>query len=149
STFFPEIDESMERIFVRMSPGISIEEAGAQIAAMGERLEEELPRGSVELVLSNVGSPKAPRSAMNSPNTGPHEGFIRLALVDPAARTHSQREIADLSRAILEREFPGVEFQQAPGGLVAGVFANGFSAPIVVTLRGPNLEALDEHSRGV
>lgn len=149
STFFPEIDESMEQIFVRMSPGVSIEEAGALIAEMGERLEAELPPGSVRLVLTNVGSPKSPRSAMNSPNTGPHEGFIRLALVDPEERAHSQREIADMSRAILERAYPGVEFQQAPGGLVAGVFANGFSAPLVVTIRGQNLELLDEQARAV
>lgn len=149
STFFPEIDESMERIFVRMSPGISIEDASATIMAMGERLEAELPPGTVRLVLSNVGSPKAPRSAMNSPNTGPHTGFIRLSLVEPGARAHTQREIADLARGILERSFPGVEFQQAPGGLVAGVFANGFDAPIVLTLRGERLEDLDERARAV
>lgn len=149
STFFPEIDESMEQIFVRMSPGISIEEAGALVAAMGERLAAELPAGSVRLVLTNVGSPKSPRSAMSSPNTGPHEGFIRLALAAPEDRAHTQRELADLSREILESSYPGVEFQQAPGGLVAGVFANGFSAPLVVTLRGQKLAQLDEQARAV
>ncbi len=86
---------------------------------------------------------------MNSPNSGPHAGFIRLSLVEPEARSHSQREIADLAREILTRNFPGVEFQQAPGGLVAGVFANGFSAPLVVTLRGEHLELLDAQARAV
>lgn len=149
STFFPEIDESMERIFVRMAPGTSIEDSSAMVESMGRILIEELPENSVRLMLTNVGSPKSPRSAMNSPNPGPHMGFIRLALVEPEHRMHSQREIADLSREILGRSFPGIEFQQAPGGLVAAVFSNGFAAPLVVTLRGRRLEHLDLQARAV
>jgi multidrug efflux pump subunit AcrB len=76
-------------------------------------------------------------------------GFLRLALVDAEHRAQSQQEIADESRRILEREFPGVEVLQAPGGLVASVFANGYIAPLVVEVRGDKLEALDEQARAV
>ncbi|HVU00316.1 MAG TPA: efflux RND transporter permease subunit [Polyangiaceae bacterium] len=149
STFFPEIDESMERVYVRLSPGISLEDAAKKIAEMGKTLAAELPKGNVELVLTNVGSPNNARSAMTSPNNGPHMGFIRLALADEEKRTLSQREIADRMREILNRKYPGVEFLQWPGGLVASVFANGYVAPLVVEVRGNNLAELDSQARAV
>ncbi|MBL8632542.1 MAG: efflux RND transporter permease subunit [Myxococcales bacterium] len=149
STFFPEIDEGMERIYVRLAPGTSLTEARRQILAMGERLQRELPAGSVSLVLANIGSPQNARSAMNSPNAGPHMGFLRLELSDAAHRKHSQREIADQARAILTRHYPGVSFLQWPGGLVASVFANGYLAPLVVELRGSSLDELYEQSQAI
>ena len=79
---------------------------------------------------------------MNSPNAGPHMGFIRLALTDPEHRKASQREIADRSREILLKRYPGVEFLQWPGGLVASVFSNGYLAPIVMEVRGDDLGEL-------
>ena len=147
STFFPEIDESMERIYVRLAPGTSIQEASRQMQEMGEDLREQIP--GVELVLTNVGSPKAARSAMNSPNWGPHMGFIRLGLVDPEERTLSQHELSDKSRALLARDYPGVEFLQWPGGLVASVFSNGYQAPLAVEVRADSLEELEAETRAV
>ncbi|HXW96318.1 MAG TPA: efflux RND transporter permease subunit, partial [Gemmatimonadales bacterium] len=125
STFFPEIDESMELVYVRLAPGTSLEDSARKIAEMGKLLSEKLPKGDVELVLTNVGSPTNARAAMTSPNNGPHMGFIQLALVDPEKRKLSQREISDRMREILVKHYPGVEFLQWPGGLVASVFANG------------------------
>jgi len=149
STFFPQIDESMERVYVRLAPGMSLEEASRRIDEMGTTLEKELPKGVVDLVLTNVGSPNNARSAMTSPNWGPHMGFIRLALVPPEKRKLNQEEIADDVRRILNEHYPGVEFLQWPGGLVASVFSNGFNAPIVVEVRGNNLAELDAQAKAV
>ena len=149
STFFPEIDESMERVYVRLAPGTSLADATRKINDMGARLARELPRGTVDLVLTNVGSPGNARSAMTSPNAGPHMGFIRVALPDAEHRKLSQREVADRMRAILTRAYPGVEFLQWPGGLVASVFSNGYLAPIVVELGADSLEQLDWQSKAV
>jgi multidrug efflux pump subunit AcrB len=149
STFFPEIDESMERVYVRLAPGTSLQESSKAIAAMGKTLAEELPKGNVELVLTNVGSPANARSAMTSPNDGPNMGFIRMALVDEEKRTLSQRELADRSREILNRRYPGVEFLQWPGGLVASVFSNNYIAPLVVEVRNDNLAELDAQAKAV
>jgi len=149
STFFPEIDESMERVYVRVAPGTSLEDAARKINAMGALLARALPPGQAELVLTNVGSPGNARSAMTSPNAGPHMGFIRVALVDPARRTLTQREIADKMRAILTSHYPGVEFLQWPGGLVASVFSNGYIGPLVVEVSGDSLEELDAASRSI
>lgn len=149
STFFPEIDESMERVYVRFSPGISLREANARIQAMAKMLAHELPKGDVTLVLTNEGSPENARSAMTSANDGPHMGFIRVALAEPEQRKHSQQEIADKMRLLLTERFPGVEFLQWPGGLVASVFSNGYYAPIAVELQNDNLKALEEQGKTV
>jgi len=149
STFFPDVDESMERVYVRFAPGTSLEVASARTVAMGEALKKQLPEGTVKLVLTNVGAPAKARSAMNSPNDGPHMGFIRVELSELGERTLNQTELADLSRAVLEREFPGVETRQAPGGLVASVFGNGYLAPLVVEVQGDDLEDLRRKSEAV
>jgi multidrug efflux pump subunit AcrB len=114
---------------------------------MGEHLRKEL--SGVDLVLTNVGSPKAARSAMNSPNWGPHMGFIRLGLVDPEDRALSQHELSEQARAILTRDYPGVDFLQWPGGLVASVFSNGYNAPLAVEVRADSLEELEAETRAV
>jgi multidrug efflux pump subunit AcrB len=149
STFFPDIDESMERIYVRFAPGTSLSAASKEVDRIGKRLGEALGRDNVELVLANVGSPNNARSAMTSPNWGPYMGFIRLALTAPDERKLSQQQLADRSRALLERDFPGVELLQAPGGLVASVFSNGYIAPLVLEVRGDKLESIDEQARAV
>jgi len=149
STFFPEIDESMERVYVRVAPGTSLQDAARKINAMGARLVAELPKGEVDLVLTNVGSPGNARSAMTSANAGPHMGFIRVALAEAEHRRFSQRQLADKMREILSRDYPGVEFLQWPGGLVASVFSNGYLAPLVVEVSGDTLEELESRSNAV
>ncbi len=149
STFFPEIDESMETIYVRLLPGTSLQDATREITVMGTELRASLPPGSIKLVLTNVGAPNNARSAMTSPNWGPHMGFIQLALTDPDSRAMSQRELSDRVRAILNHDHPGVEVLQYPGGLVASVFAQGYIAPLVVEVRGENLDELTANERAV
>ena len=149
SAFFPPIDESMETIYVRLAPGTSLDDATTEVKAMGDELKAELPAGVVELVLTNVGSPMNARAAMVSPNWGPHMGFIQLALVDPDDRAFTQDEISAQIREILARHYPGVEFLQAPGGLVASVFSNGYLSPLAVEIRGDNLDQLYANMRAV
>ncbi|MBL8952572.1 MAG: efflux RND transporter permease subunit [Myxococcaceae bacterium] len=149
STFFPEIDESMERVYVRLPAGTSLEETNARVNAMGAAVVEAFPKGVIELYLANVGYPKQPRSAMGNPNNGPHMGFLRFALCPPEHRDLTQRQIADRIREVLNEKFPGAELLQWPGGLVASVFSNGFNAPIVVELRGNDLAELAKQQQAV
>ncbi|MBX3197768.1 MAG: efflux RND transporter permease subunit [Labilithrix sp.] len=149
ATFFPEVDESMERVYVRFTPGTSLEDASEMTTAMARALKEKLPPGTVKLVLTNVGSPSKARSAMTSPNMGTHQGFIRVELNDTSQRELGQRETADRMREILTSSYPGVDFLQAPGGLVASVFSNGHIAPLVVEVRGDDLSTLLEQSKAI
>ncbi len=149
STFFPDIDESMDMVYVRFSPGVSVKAAAKEMTDMGRALTEELPAGTVKMVVSNVGMPQNARSILVSPNVAPNTGYLRVAFSDPEERKLSQTELASKVREILGRRFPGVEVLQYPGGLVASVFANGYTAPFVVELHDDNLQQLDEETRAV
>jgi multidrug efflux pump subunit AcrB len=149
STFFPEIDESMDMMYVRFSPGISVTDAAKQMTEMGRAVSRELPAGTVKMVVANLGMPQNARSLLVSPNVAPNTGYLRVAFSDPEERKLSQAQIAIQVREILTREFPGVEVLQYPGGLVASVFANGYTAPLVVELHNDNLAELDEQARAV
>lgn len=149
STFFPELDESMERVYVRFAPGTSLQQADTQMRAMAKMLKEELPEGTVRLALTNTGSPSKARSAMNSPNAGPHMGFIRLQLEDPEHREETQAELAKMARTLLAQHYPGVDFLQAPGSIVASVFNNGYRAPGVIEIDGNDLDELSAASQAV
>lgn len=67
STFFPGIDQSTDMICARFTPGISLTEATDKLNPMGEALSEELPKGSVEMIIANLGAPQNARSAIVSP----------------------------------------------------------------------------------
>jgi multidrug efflux pump subunit AcrB len=149
STFFPEIDEAMDMIYVRFAPGIALDQASALLSEMGRTLAHELPEESVEMVIANLGTPQNARSAIVSPNVGPHTGFLRLAFSDSDRRKLSQSELAARAREILSRKFPGVETLQYPGGLVASVFANGYIAPLAIEIRGEKLDELDAYAKAV
>jgi multidrug efflux pump subunit AcrB len=149
SAFSPDIDEGMERVYVRLAAGTSLEDAKRKIQAMGDTLLHELPPGTVDVVLTNVGTPLNARSALESPNAGPHMGFIFLALTEAEHRKLDQRQVSDRIRAILTARYPGVDLLQYPGGLVASVFSNGTNAPVVVQVRGDNLETLNQQALAV
>ena len=149
STFFPEIDESMETLYVRFAPGISIEESQRLVTAMGKALSRELPKGTVDVVFSNIGSPANARAILASPNWGPHMGYLRVQFNDAEERKLSQQQLADMSREILNRNFPGVDVLEAPGGLVASVFLNGALSPLAVEVRGDNLDVIQSEARAV
>jgi multidrug efflux pump subunit AcrB len=149
STFFPAIDESMAQIYVRFAAGTSLEDATQKIKAMGDALKTELPKGSVEMVIENLGTPQNARSALVSPNVAPNTGYLRLQFNDPENRKLSQDELAGKAREILTREFPGVEVLLYPGGLVASVFANGYTAPLAIEVRGNSLQQLNESASAI
>jgi multidrug efflux pump subunit AcrB len=149
STFFPAIDESMAQIYVRFAAGTSLEDATRQIKAMGNALKTELPEGSVEMVIENLGTPQNARSALVSPNVAPNTGYLRLQFNDPEKRKLSQDDLGAKAREILTREFPGVEVLIYPGGLVASVFSNGYTAPLAIEVRGNSLEQLQESATAI
>jgi multidrug efflux pump subunit AcrB len=147
TTFFPEIDESMGTVYVRFAPGISVQRAASKLSLMARSLTRELPPGTIQMIVTNVGMPEEQRSLLASPNVAPNTGFLRLAFAPPESRSLSQGQIAARVREILNREFPGVELVEYPGGLVASVFANGYTAPLVVELENDNLDILDARTK--
>jgi multidrug efflux pump subunit AcrB len=149
STFFPAIDESMAQIYVRFAAGTSLEDGTRKMKAMGDALKADLPEGDVEMVIENLGAPQNARSALVSPNVAPNTGYLRLQFKDPEKRKLSQDELSEKAREILTRKFPGVEVLIYPGGLVASVFANGYTAPLAIEVRGDHLDQLQESATAI
>ncbi len=149
STFFPEIDESMDTLYVRLAAGISVEDAARTMAKIGRAVTRELGPGTVEMSIANVGMPQNARALLTNTNVAPNTGTLQLAFSDPEHRSLSQADLAVKIRAVMTRDFPGVEVLQYPGGLVASVFANGYTAPFVVEVHGDNIAELDEEARAV
>ena len=108
---FPEIDESMERVYVRLAPGHLARRRHARSTTWA-RLAKELPPRTVDLSSRTSGSPGNARSAMTSPNAGPHMGFIRVALPTPSTASQPARgrrpDARDLTRAYPGRGVPPV-----------------------------------------
>jgi multidrug efflux pump subunit AcrB len=149
TAFFPNIDESRGRVYVRFAPGTSLEDASTKIDEMAKTLKAKLPPGSVKLTLTNVGSPSKARSAMRSPNMGTHMGFIRVVYSDPSERDMTQEELTDRGREILEHVYPGVDFLQGPSGLISKSFSNGYITPLAIQIKGDDLDKLLEQSQAV
>jgi multidrug efflux pump subunit AcrB len=149
STFFPEIDESMDTLYVRLAAGISVQDAAKTVADMGRAITRELGEDTVEMSIANLGMPQNARALLTNTNVAPNTGTLQLAFSDPEHRKLSQADLAVKIRAIVTREFPGVEVLQYPGGLVASVFANGYTAPFVVEVHNDNMAELDEEARAV
>ncbi len=114
STFFPEIDEAMDMMYVRFAPGISVEDAAKQLTAMGGALKRELPEGTVEMVVANVGMPQNARSLLVSPTSHPTRGACGSPSRSPKSGACRKREMATRAREIFMREFPGVEVSSTP-----------------------------------
>ncbi len=116
STFFPDIDESMERIYVRYAPGTSLAGGGAH-----DRRDRQAPgQGAAARTTSSWCWPTSarrttPAAAMTSPNWGPYMGFIRLALTDAEHRKLTQQQIADRSRKLLDARVPRRRVPAGPG----------------------------------
>ena len=149
TTFFPPIDEAMAQIYVRFAAGTSLADGTRQMTEMGNVLKAEMPAGTVETVIENLGTPQNARSALASPNVAPNTGYLRLQFSHPEKRKLSQDQLSSRARDILTRRFPGVEALVYPGGLVASVFANGYPAPLAIEVRGEDLEQLQQSATAI
>ncbi|MGD0837433.1 MAG: efflux RND transporter permease subunit [Polyangia bacterium] len=149
STFFPEIDEAMDTLYLRLAAGISVSDAAKTVADMSRTITRELPAGTVTMSIANLGMPQNARALLTNSNVAPNTGTLQLAFSPPEQRRMSQGEIADKIRQIVTREYPGVEVLQYPGGLVASVFANGYTAPFVVEVHNDNMAELSSEARAV
>jgi multidrug efflux pump subunit AcrB len=149
STFFPEIDESMDTLYLRVAAGASVADTARTFADVGNTIRRELGGDVVQMSIANVGMPQNARAILTNTNVAPNTGTLQLAFADPEHRKLSQGELAAKIREIVTREFPGVEVLQYPGGLVASVFANGYTAPFVLEIANDNLAELNEEARDV
>ena len=99
----------MERVYVRLAPGTSLEDAVAADQRDGrDARRASCRKGTVELVLTNVGSPQQRAQRDDQPERGPAHGLHPPRARRPReAQAVASARSPTRSREILNRDYPG------------------------------------------
>ena len=122
---------------------------------VGARLEEAVRRtlrdanGPLATVMTDDCGIPGGRTALFSPNTGPHIGNLQVNL--RPARTRALRDVASAERlrAALRDALPGVQAFFSTGGIVKRILNFGAPAPIDIEILGSDFEAGGAYARRV
>jgi CzcA family heavy metal efflux pump len=137
--FFPSMDESQFRFWVQLPVGTRLEESAAVAAQMEEVIRDTIGP-ETNAIQVNFGMPSGTVSAIYSQNTGPHMGWIRCRLVDPAKRKLSSDALMEKLRPRLQQKFPGVKIFFTSGGIVRMLISFGYENPIDLEILGYDLK---------
>lgn len=137
--FFPDSDEGQFQVIYKTPIGTRSEKT----EEIGERIEgvvnDALGKSNSTTALDDVGLPLG-RTALFSPNAGPHWGNLQINLVPKARRPFSDVQAAEKVRAGLGTKFPGTQTVFFTGGIVKRILNFGSAAPIDVEILGYDLE---------
>ena len=138
--FFPPIDEGEFRVKVRAPIGTNVEESEKIALRIQELVEEEVPPDVLVGTNTSIGAAKAGLRAMLAANSGGHEVTLRVELTPPGDREHDMEYYIARLRERAAAEFPGISVVFVPRGTVRQIINFGYKAPIVVEVRGYDLE---------
>ncbi|MFP5211444.1 MAG: efflux RND transporter permease subunit [Acidobacteriota bacterium] len=138
--FFPTVDAGQFKIHVRAHTGTRIEETAALCDRIESTIRTVIPPNELVTILDNIGLPYSSLnlSYSTSAPVGPSDADIQVQL---APRHHPTAEYVQRLRAVLRRDYPGVEFYALPVDIVTQILNFGLAAPIDIQIVGPNLSA--------
>ncbi|MGH9339641.1 MAG: efflux RND transporter permease subunit [Acidobacteriota bacterium] len=128
----PSDDTSDFEVTLKLSPGVNLDGASAQVNEIEQQLAK-LP--GVVHVLASVGDPLG--GSVNQAN-------IYVRLMDMGARELSQFEIMAEARKIMD-QFPQIRSSVQVAGAIA-IRGNTWNIPVNFSIRGPDLAALEKLS---
>ncbi|MDP1946529.1 MAG: efflux RND transporter permease subunit [Nitrospirota bacterium] len=137
--FFPRIDAGNFTMHISAPEGSRIEKTTAIIAQIEKLVQETIPKGDLEEVISNAGLYYGD-AARFAPNTGNHKAFLLVNLVT-GHEGRTDDYIAKL-RTRLHQDLPGVEVAFQTGGIISDVLNFGLRAPIDIQVKGPTLDII-------
>ncbi|MEM9456191.1 MAG: efflux RND transporter permease subunit [Myxococcota bacterium] len=140
SDFFPPIDEGEFRVKVRGPIGTRVEESEKLAQRVQALVEEVVPPDVLVGTNTSIGAAKQGLRAMLAANGGPHEITLRVELTPPGEREHDMEYYISQLRERAATEFPGVSVVFVPRGTIKQIINFGYKAPIVVEVRGYDLE---------
>jgi HAE1 family hydrophobic/amphiphilic exporter-1 len=134
--FFANDDQNEFEITVKTPDGTSLD--GTDVVIQNVEKEAWKLRG-VKHVLSTIGS---------GGTSGVTNGSVYVALSDLSERKFSQFDVMDDARTMMKEKFPGL---RSGVGTVFGVGGGngGFNKPIVLNVRGPDLNELQKYSNQI
>jgi multidrug efflux pump subunit AcrB len=140
SDFFPPIDEGEFKIKIRAPIGTRVEESEKLALRVQELVKEVIPEDVLVGTNTSIGAAKQGLRAMLAANSGPHSMTVRVELTPPAQRAKNMQYYIERLRERTDKEFPGLSIFYDPRGTVREIINFGHKAPIVVEVRGYDLE---------
>jgi len=139
TAFFPKTDPGQFIMNIKAPLGTNLEITERKIARVESLVRKEVPPEELEIMVSNVGV-VPDFSAIYTSNSGPHNGFVQVALKE----THkiSSFEYMARMRRRLQEEMPELTVYFQSGGFVDAVLNFGMPAPIDVQVSGPDLKTI-------
>ncbi|TMA29784.1 MAG: efflux RND transporter permease subunit [Deltaproteobacteria bacterium] len=136
--FFPESDESQFQLTYKTPIGTRVERTEQVAIKLEKAVKKALP-GLYTTMITDSGLP-AGRTAIFSPNTGPHAGNLQVNLLPTGQRNVSDNTAAERLRSEIQGTLPGTQLYFFVGGIVKRILNFGSAAPIDVEILGYDLE---------
>lgn len=147
--FFPDSDESQFSLVYKAPIGTRVERT-EQIA---QRLEQAVNQtlGKDKLYTTMITDSGLPvgRTAIFSPNSGPHAGTLQVNLVPKGDRKLTDVAAAERLRSEISGALPGTQLYFFVGGIVKRILNFGSAAPVDVEVLGYDLEQGAQFSRQI
>jgi len=138
--FFPQVDGGQILLHVRAPVGMRIEETAARFTEVEKAIRAIIPPQETAAIVDNIGTYLSSINTIynNTGTIGESDGDIAISLKEGHAPT--ARYVSRL-RAELARRFPGMTFSFLPADIVSQILNFGAPAPIVLQVRGSDLNA--------
>jgi multidrug efflux pump subunit AcrB len=136
--FFPEVDAGLMRMHVRAPSGTRIEQTERIVDNVERTIRRVIPAGELDSISDNIGLPTYFNlSYYQTDSIGPQDTDVLISL-NP--NHHPTAAYQEKIRAVLARDFPGVQVYFQAADIISQVLNFGLSAPIDAQISGNDLE---------
>lgn len=135
--FFPTVDAGQMRLHVRAPVGTRVEEMPNLIDKVEQVIKRTIPKEELASIIDIVGGPYTPFNTLYN-NNGTFDSSDTEILLSLEKEHAPTNEYMRRLRALLPREFPGLEFYFQPSDMVSQTLNFGLSAPIDIQFTGNN-----------
>jgi HAE1 family hydrophobic/amphiphilic exporter-1 len=148
--FIPQIDEGQFDINLKMPVGTELKHTEEVIAQIENMVMENVPELSTIMVRGGVeGEGWQALSSIFQDITGSHAANLEVSLVDQKERARSMFEIMEILRQKF-KDIPDAEIHVKSAGMTEQMTSfGGAAAPIVVEIRGYNMETANRLAQEV
>jgi multidrug efflux pump subunit AcrB len=137
-SFFPRTDPAQFVINFKAPSGTKLEATEEETARLEGLIRQVVSKHDMGMIVSNIGLDPG-FSALFSPNSAMHTGFMQVAL-NPDHATSSFEYISEVKQKMLT-EMPELQAFFSTGSLVDGVLNMGSPVPIDVRITGTDMTA--------
>jgi multidrug efflux pump subunit AcrB len=134
--YFPRTDPGQFVINVKAPSGTRLELTDQLIGQVEDIVRSVVPKKDLKIMVANIGITPG-FSAILTPNSAPHTGFLQVGLNDGHAL--SSYAYMNLVRSKLQKELPELSAYFQTGGLVDAILNQGMPAPLDIQVSGMDM----------